>query len=455
MSKIWLILMREISVKIKTVWFWLIPAIIPLFFVLIVAVTIAFTYFTSVSANDRPIKIQVVDSTPAQLFGKSLKDSPKLDYSLTTDTLTTAKAKIQDKPGEFVLSVTSSVNNKIINYNSQLFGTTNPKGNIQLNIQGELSAIKLELDLKRTGLSGEVLDSLNQGFHLETVTISKEGTEKSNLTSVAFGLSYVIAIGIYFLSTVFGTQIMISILEEKSSRVVEVLLSAVKPYQLLIGKILGQFALISIQAVTTIVASVVIGIISLVIGIIIFIPGIENNLKSINFNQIASGSSQVTSTSEFRELENTLGLINSILTANSGWLLVLFFVYFLIGITYSAIWFAAIGASSDNYQSASNSSLSWFVSLPTLLGVIFLPNIASDSNTVIAKFLSIFPFTSYIVMPARLALGVSKWEVALSLGCSLIGLAISFWVCGKIYRVGLLMYGKKPSIAQIFKWVLS
>ena len=455
MSKIWLILLRELSVKFKSIWFWLVPVIIPLFFVGVIAVTLIFTYFSSLGTVEQIIKVQIVDTTPAQLFGKSLKDSPRVDYTLITDNLTTAKASIIDKPNEFVLLITSNLNDKIINYSSEIFGTANLKGDTQADIQSELTAIKLDLDLKRTGLSGQVLDSLNQRISLKTVTISKEGSEKSNLGAIAFGLSYAIATSIYVISTIFGSQIMISILEEKTSRVVEVLLASVKPYQLLIGKILGQFAIIIIQGIITIGASIIIGLISIITLILVFVPNIASNLKSINLNQVASQSGQITSTSQYLELQNTIGLINGILTANSGWLLVLFGLYFLIGIIYSAIWFAAIGASSQNYQSASNSSLSWFVSMPTLLGVIFLPNIASDSNSVIAKFFSIFPLTSYIVMPARLALGVSKWEVLLSLVCSLIGLVISFWICGKIYRVGLLMYGKKPSIKELFQWVLS
>jgi ABC-2 type transport system permease protein len=440
MSKIWLVAQREITTKMQSVWFWLVPIIIPIGFVLIIGVTTFFAVTSDGSQNTGQIKINVVDQTYQQIYASTLQDNKYLDFQISTVPLQQAKDKVAKEKDSAVLTISTDKNgkNKFQIYSAKnLQQITLSELNTQLNV----------IELAKFNLPQETLNTIRQGVNVENIVITEQKTEQANLSNVVFGISYAIAFLIYMVSTIFGTVLMMSILEEKSSRVVEVLLSCISPMQLLLGKIMGQVVLIFTQSILTVFFSFVVTTISGFVAASLFLP--KMNLGISNTRDIGS----IVASPEFKQASEAIGSVISSFQINPNLFIFLVFLYFVMGLMFSAIWFAAIGASSDNYQAASNSSLSWFISLPSIVGLIFLPNIASDPHSFFAKVLSIFPLTSYIIMPARLAFGVNPWEVVLSIVVTLGGIGLSFWVCGKIYRIGLLMYGKNTNLFELWKWV--
>jgi ABC-2 type transport system permease protein len=451
-NKILLIAGREIKTKFKSVWFWLIPLVIPLIFLMFTG--IGYLIGTVADNSSEVYEVGIVDRTTNSIYAKAIKSKDSLKISIPeklpvqdeVNSIVKQAKKDNVKKGFIIISGEDKVDSTI---KFQLITPTAPSQNSLSALETQLKEIRTNNNLEKLSLSKENLEIIQRFTFVENLLIGDDGNSKVNINNAVFGISYFIAIAIYMISTIFGSSIMLSVLEEKSNRIIEVILSTVTTTQLLVGKILGQGAVIITQILLTTFASIVI-LIGTVITTLIF-----NKPSAVPTSNIISAEqlNAFTNSPQTQYLFDFAGQIINSIEINFGLFVLLTGFYFFMGVLFSALWFAAIGATSDTYQGASNSALNWLISIPSVFGLIFLSSVAIDPGSMLSRIVSIFPLTSYLIMPARLPFGVPGWELALSMILLMVTIYLSFIFAGKLYKTGLLMYGKNASIKELWRWL--
>ncbi len=292
-------------------------------------------------------------------------------------------------------------------------------------IRGQLSDAIENLRLKRYDIDNlaEIIAEVKVDVQMSTYRIDREETtETSSIVSYLIGL--VVAMMLYMFLMIYGQMVMTSIIEEKNNRVLEIIVSSVKPKTLMLGKIMG----VGLVAVTQI----------LIWGILIcsFSKWVMPLMTSA-----ISADSDVDLLAAVTQLGDT------------GYILMLFvyiMIFLMLGYLFYSTIFAAIGSAVDNIQDASQ--LTSIAIVPIIIGLIFSMTVANDPNSSLAFWLSIIPFTSPMVMMARIPFGIPSWEIVVSIVLLAVFSLFMVWVTAKIYRVGIFMYGKKPSLKEIIRW---
>ena len=246
---------------------------------------------------------------------------------------------------------------------------------------------------------------------------------------------------LYIFLLLYGQMVMTSIIEEKNNRVLEIVVSSIKPAQLMMGKIIG----IGLVAVTQVLIWA--ALISVISGSILpaLLPAeVMNEVTAFN-----NGTIDINTATNDAELLHALSVIG-----NVGYILSIFgyLILFLIGgfLFYSSI-YAAIGSAVDNIQDAGQ--FQSIVVFPIIIGLILSMTVVNDPNSTLATIMSMIPFTTPMVMMARIPFGIATWEIIVSLVLLYISFLFMVWVAAKIYRVGIFMYGKKPSIKDLIRWI--
>lgn len=286
----------------------------------------------------------------------------------------------------------------------------------------------------------EILESVKVDAHIKTFRVDENGEEESVSTAVSFFIGMAMTFILYMFLTMYGQMVMTSIIEEKNNRVLELVVSSVKPVQLMLGKIIGVGLVAVMQIVIWAALLCVFG------GFLLPVLMPESMMEQVSmFN---AGTFNASSTSLDPDMVKALAMFTSV-----GFIAKLFgyILLFMVGgfLFYASI-FAAIGSGVDNVQDASQ--LQTFALLPILIAFIFSMSIGTDPNSTAAVWLSMIPFTSPMVMLSRIPFDIPGWQVWVSvvvLYLSFVGMA---WIAGKIYRVGIFMYGKKPTFKDLIRW---
>ena len=286
----------------------------------------------------------------------------------------------------------------------------------------------------------DILESVKSNVSLTTVRADKD-SEESNSSMFSYGVGIGMTFVLYMFLLIYGQMVMTSIIEEKGNRVLEVVVSSVKPAQLMMGKIVG----VALVAVT----QMVIWGILLALMSAYLLPALMPADAMADVAAVQSGNFDSISDQSSIEIIQAVGMLGNVSHILS--LIALMTVFLVFGfLLYSSI-FAAVGSSVDNIQDASQ--LTSFAVFPIIFGLIFAMVAATDPMGSVAFWMSMFPLTSPMVMVARIPFGIPAWEIALSLVLLAIGFIAMVWLAGKIYRVGIFMYGKKPSIKELIRWV--
>lgn len=295
---------------------------------------------------------------------------------------------------------------------------------IQRIVSDQVKALRLErLQIKKT-----TLDSLNTNVDLQTINLTPDGGEKKSNSTVTFLVGMIFGILMYMFIFIYGAQVMQGIIEEKTSKVVEVIVSSVRPFQLMMGKILG-------------LASV--GLLQFVIWIILMT---SFTLLLVNQPEGDAQGTAMAAKSSFGWLQETMNL-------NWTYILGCFLFYFIGGYLIYGALFAAVGSAVDSPAEAQQ--FMFPVTLPLLISYISLFTfILQKPDSPVSVWLSIIPFTSPIAMMGRLGTGVPGWQLALSMILLVAGFIFTVWVAGRIYRVGILMSGTKVNYKVLAKWFL-
>ena len=310
----------------------------------------------------------------------------------------------------------------------------------------------------------QIMEDVHSNVHLTSYTVDEEGKETISQSEVYMIVSMVLAMALYMFIALFSGMVMSSVIEEKTSRVVEVLVSSVKSTELMFGKIIG----VALVALTQFLLWIVLT--GVIIGILGGIVGMDKVTGTLSQNQVetmpgmtsmndAMGNAlsmeqlqALTDTTAVAEgptgMEAVLGTLGSL---NYTQLIVSFLLFFLFGYLLYASLFAAIGSAVEN--EADTQQLQIPVTVPLLIGffIAFYAFRAPESS--IVWWGSMIPFTSPIVMLARLPFGVPMWELILSIGLLILTFFVCAWASAKIYKVGILMYGKKSTFKDLWKWL--
>ena len=310
----------------------------------------------------------------------------------------------------------------------------------------------------------QIMEDVQFNVHLTSYTVDEEGKETISQSEVYMIVSMVLAMALYMFIVLFSGMVMSSVIEEKTSRVVEVLVSSVKSTELMFGKIIGVALVALTQFLLWIVLTgVIIGIVGGIIGMdkitgtlsqnqVETMPGMTSMNDAMGNTLSMEQLQALTDTTAVAEgptgMEAVLGTLGSL---NYTQLIVSFLLFFLFGYLLYASLFAAIGSAVEN--EADTQQLQIPVTIPLLLGFFIAFYAFRAPESTIVWWGSMIPFTSPIVMLARLPFGVPMWELILSIGLLILTFFACAWASAKIYKVGILMYGKKSTFKDLWKWL--
>ena len=316
--------------------------------------------------------------------------------------------------------------------NFALYSNQQVSLSVQSEIEGKLSDILQREKLKLAGIDLQILEGVTTQIEVKTIIIGEEGETTGN-AEVSFGIGFMCGILIYMFIFMYGTMVMRGVIEEKTSRIVEVIISSVKPFQLMMGKILG----VALVGLTQFMLWIILTIIISSFAEVLFF-----DMSAIAAENSEMGQEQSVIVSE---------LLKSLAGINIAQLLISFVFYFLGGyLLYSAL-FAAVGSAVD--AEADTQQFILPITIPLILSFILMQPVMNNPDGVLAYWLSLIPFTSPIIMMVRLPFGVSNAELILSMALLVVGFLATTSLAAKIYRTGILMYGKKASYKELWKWL--
>lgn len=325
----------------------------------------------------------------------------------------------------------------------QMYNNGSSSMTLETDIRNQVNSIIENIRLENYDIANldQILKEVESDVSIQSYDNSSKDEEKESSTILSYILGTVLTLFLYMCLLLYGQMVMTSIIEEKNNRVLEIVVSSVKPTQLMLGKICG----IGLVAVTQIVIwGVILAALSAFVLPALTPASVAADLTAMNAG--TAGTESLGTPVEFLQALSILG--------NVGYIIQLFglLLLFLIGgfMLYAAV-YAAIGSAVDNIQDAGQ--LQSFVVMPIILGIVFGMMAASDPGSQLSFWTSMIPFTSPMVMMARIPFGVPGWQIAVSL----IILYASFFamvaIAAKIYRVGIFMYGKKPNVKELIRWM--
>ena len=427
-----LITRREYLNKIKNKTFILSTILTPLF---IVGVILFIGWLTSL--NNETIKnISVVDKT-GKIFNK-LQSSGSLKFELLDDfSFNEAKIISETKSDYGLLYIKEFDYPKTVADSISFITEGAASFSIINNIESQLENILTNENFKIEGIDIDKINKSRVDVSLFQQTYKGEKTTKEDgAVKLIFGL--ILGFLLYFFIFIYGGMIMMSVIQEKSNRIIEIIISSVKPFYLMTGKIIG----VSLAGFTQFI---IWGFLFFVFNTIIFsIFGISMNHEESQLILNASNDDVLSS--------SAIGIFTSLINLPLMNILLAFIFYFLGGyLLYSAI-FAAVGAAVDNQADAQQFLMPITIVLIVSLyvGILTVPE---DPNGIVAKIFSYIPLTSPVVMMMRIPQGVPLIEQITSLLILFLSIILVIWIAAKIYRIGILMYGKKPSYKEVIKWL--
>ena len=456
-KKLGIIIEREYLNKVKKKSFLLTTFGVPILFAAMYAVMI----FIMLRTEGDSKRIAVIDNSGIVM--EKLENTKQLTFT-----------QLDEKDPEAVKNNLSDIDADILLYISPLDSATKsvtattyadkPMGMetaevIENRINDAVEAYRID----SYGIEGldQILADVHSNIHLTSYTVDEKGKETISQSEVYMIISMLLAMGLYMFIAIFSGMVMSSVIEEKSSRVVEVLVSSVKSTELMFGKIIGVALVALTQFLLWIVLTVlIIGIIGGVVGM----DKLTGGMDSSQMEQIQEMSTMGTgmgNTLDLQALTDTTAvaegptgmqaILGTLSSLNYTQIFVSFFLFFIFGYLLYASLFAAIGSAVEN--EADTQQLQIPVTIPLLIGFFVAFYAFRSPESSLVWWFSMIPFTSPIVMLARIPFGVATWELILSIGLLILTFVACAWVSAKIYKVGILMYGKKSTFKDLWKWL--
>lgn len=440
MSTISLIIQREYLTRVKKKSFIIMTILGPILMASLFIVPVLMAKYD----ENEVTKVQVIDESG--LFKDKLADSESMQFVMDTLSLPVAKTIFDPEKYTAILYIPGNVinnTNSIMLFSSKQ-ANLNLVTSIERTIQKEIETMKL----KGHGINQETLDQIKTRVRINTRKLTEAGEEESS-AGLTTAVGMIGGLLIYMFIFLYGAQVMRGVIEEKTNRIVEVIISSVRPFQLMMGKIIG-IALVGLtQFLLWIVLTI--GISSVVTSMFIDKDQLKEQMSHRQSplgtplpEGVEDGASQM-------ESGGVAELMNSMESINFPLLLGAFLFYFLGGYLLYGALFAAIGAAVDGESDTQQFMLP--ITIPLILSFVVAQSILQNPESKVGFWFSMIPFTSPVVMMVRIPFGIAPWELILSMACLVVGFILTTWLAGRIYRTGILMYGKKVSWRELGKWL--
>lgn len=436
MNKILLIVQREYLTRVRNKTFIISTILTPLLFAgLITAVTVI-----SIKNIDHE-KVAIIDQD--NVLNNNIENTKALTFEFPKNV---DSNNYIAKGYSAILYTPGSANNGYKLISKKQFGMgaeADLEEKINKSIENNLLKSKYNIDVK------DLEEERKKAGSAHIDQIYKEGSEvKKGNSGLAFGIGYGSGFLIYITLLIYGTMVMRGVSEEKTNRIAEVVISSVKPFQLMIGKIVGIGAVGLTQFLIWIIL-----LIGLMVGATAFLSKETLQQAQESTQQMPGGNMQAASATAggFNDFKDVL--------SEANWPLIVgcFLFYFLFGYLFYASLFAAVG-STVNEDAHDAQSLQFPITMPIIVSIFIMMNAITNPSGTLATWASLIPFCSPIVMMARIPFGVPGtvpyWQLTLSMLLLVSGFLLTTWISAKIYRIGILMYGKKASWKEIGKWAL-
>ncbi len=442
MKNIFLVLQREYLTRVRKKSFIVMTLLTPL----LIAVFYGVIVLIAVNSDAGSKKVTVIDNSG--LYAATLKNTETLQYTFTKQPLEVAKKDLKAGKADVLVVIPQDIleDTKGVKMFAEKNVSLDLKTDIERAIETEIESQKLS----KAGIDKKVLADSRANVSAETYSLTADG-EKSSNSMVATFLALFLAFLMYVVVFVYGAQIMRGVLEEKTNRIVEVIISSVKPIELMMGKIMGVGLVGLTQFLLWIVLTIGISTAgTALLGGKLAEYANKEQAKVQNATKDPAAVKAVQQKSQ-NEAVAAFEAINSIPTGQKIQIMVCFLIYFLGGYLLYGSLFGAIGAAVDNETDTQQFMLP--LTLPIVAAIMFAQYALRDPDGSVAFWASMVPFTSPIVMMVRVTFGVQTWELLLSISLLVLGFIGTTWLAARIYRVGILMYGKKVSYKELAKWV--
>lgn len=443
LSNIGLIIGREYSTRVKKKSFILLTILTPLLMAALMVVPVLISLY---KGGDRQV-ISIVDGTG--LLENYFESDSHTEYRFlpvetTQESLKQSFATYESSTVLYVSPLDSAGNASVTAYSKEPLGMET-KIDAERTIATALRDRKLKnLDIDNFDL---IMDQVRSDVKIDAYTLDNSGKEKKDSVEMYMIIAYILSFLIYMFVFLFGSMVMRGVIEEKTNRIVEVIVSSVSSFELMMGKIIG----VALVALTQFAIWV------------LLLGGVAMGLSSVVSSKMADKVAQATEAMSESPLPNAnpvdmgdLGEIASVMDQisqiNIGQILLCFLIYFILGYLLYAAMFAAVGSAVDN--EADTNQLSLPITIPLMIGLFIMLHTFQHPSSQLSVWASIIPFTSPMVMLARIPFGVvPAWQLILSIVLLAFTFVIFAYISAKIYKVGILTYGKKATFKDLFKWL--
>lgn len=435
MEKLRLIIRREYLSRVTRRSFILGTLLTPLAFaLLIVIVGFIFQY-----ESDKSQRIAVIDE--GGVLGGAIKDESNIYFKFVDQPLDALRQNLGDTDYDAILFIPPIKDVMDRRLTAFYYSDDQPTPDVEIMIRGRISQAVREYKIDALEIKRDQLEALDTRIELEPEPLTDDGEDATRFTSaIAASIGGIMGFIMYMTVFIYGAMVMRSVMEEKTNRIVEVMISSVRPFQLMLGKIIGVGAVGLTQVVVWAILIPLLGFLAqLFFGFDSSNPMLEGNTPDVDPDDLQS-----------------MVMMAMTEISNINWWVVfpLFVLYFLGGFLMYSSLFAAVGSAIGD-DTGEGQSLTIPISIPVILALYIMIAVIQAPDSSLAIWSSIFPLFSPIIMPARLAFGPPTWEVVVSLVVMIASVVFFIWLAGRIYRVGILLYGKKVSLRELGRWIFS
>ncbi len=430
MSKINLILSREFTERVRKKSFIITTLLTPILMITLMAAPTLIMMLGKTSTK----KVVVVDNSPERFVGRQLKSGSTVEFRLLDTGITAAEARAQYSNADRAYGILIIGSDILSNPgNLQLILNDASSMSVEESINGQIQDILRTERLSRYEIENidRILADAGIRVNVQTLKNNVLATDEDSMEATSTTMSWLLGLTLgmllYFILIVYGQQVLQSVIDEKQTRVLDVIITSCTPFELMMGKILGIALVAALQIVIWAV---------LVIGVSSFVMPLLIDPASV---QAISDPMMGSAISSFTDVGFLLSLFVQLLVFAVG------------GFLFYASMYAAIGSAVDTPQDAAQ--FNSIIMMPVILAIIVMMNIMNDPNSGLVFWCSMIPFTSPIVMMARIPFGIPAWQVIVSIIVLFISFFIMTWIAARIFRVGVFMHGKKPTWKDLAAWI--
>ena len=434
MNKIGLIIKREYLTRVRKRSFLILTFLGPILMAAIYIIPI----MLALNSSNEKMRIAVVDES--HWFEDRFNDTQEHTFVLMPgQPIDSVKEMV--KTGIFDMALYVPPTQLNIPSNAVVYSLRQVPMEVETYISNVMEKEIEDQKLMANGVDPEIVSAVKTNVNLQIMRMDEKGNEKETFTKVQFTLGIILSMLVYMFIIIFGGQVMNGVVEEKTNRIIEVIISSVKPFQLMMGKIIG----VSLVALTQFVLWI------LLTGV--FYVGFSAYIGISHPDMLSQGTvmTQEITTNEVMSNENVQSIVQIAQSIDFGTIITTFLIFFILGYLLYATLYAAIGSLVDNNTDSQQFALP--ITVPLIIAIISSFYIVNNPDSSLSIWLSMIPFTSPISMMVRIPFGVPIWQVVVSAVILAGTFVLMTWIAAKIYRTGILMYGKKLTYKEIFKWL--